>query len=535
MYPGTVALKDVDLDVRRGETHGIIGKNGAGKSTLVGIVAGLVTPSAGVVEINGHDHTRLTRIGARKAGVAIVPQEPQLVQQASIAENLFLPEYLHRGHGLVVTWQRMYTEANEILRRGGLKIDARTEAGDIGMGLQQIILMLKAAYVDRAEIIILDEAFASLSQREEAIFYELIRDRREAGCTILHISHRINELLSVCDRMTVLRDGASVGTVNRDEVDKDSLAKLIVGEEGGSRSQGAIRADEIPATHAGATGEATHAGATGETSGPTSAACETRETSQDNVPGSGRPVLDVRGLTLAERFLDIHFSVGQNEILGLAGLMGSGRTSILKAIFGLEPIDRGAILLDGREVTLRNPAGALRHGVVYLPEDRDSEGLITGLSVKENLLLSALKRVSGKFFVDRNRERHLATQLAKQLALHFASFDQEVSELSGGNRQKVVVGKVLSTEPRVFLLDEPTKGIDIAAKAGILQIIRDGLRSDSAVVVTSPGLDDLIEICDRIAVVHDGRIIGTYKARDFQEERLYKAIQGNLEQQQAEV
>ena len=518
VYPGTVALKDVDLAVRRGETHGIIGKNGAGKTTLVGIVAGLVSPSAGAVEINGHDHTRLTRIGARKAGVAIVPQEPQLVQQASIAENLFLPEYLHRGHGLLVTWQKMYNEANEILRRGGLNVDARTTAGDIGIGIQQIILMLKAAYVDKAEIIILDEAFASLSEREEKIFYELIRERKDAGCTILHISHRISELLSVCDRMTVLRDGASIGTVTREEVDKDSLARLIVGEEA------ALEQDVTPSSNR-----------AGDEDSDESEDSEKSEHPRDVESRRDCPVLDVRGLTLAERFLDVNFSVKQNEVLGLAGLIGSGRTSILKAIFGLEPIDDGTVVLNGREVTLRNPADALRNGVVYLPGDRDLEGLITNLSVKDNLLLSALKRVSGKLFVDRARERVLASELAKQLALHFASFDQEVSELSGGNRQKVVVGKVLSTEPRVFLLDEPTKGIDIAAKAGILRIIRDGLRSNSAVVVTSPGLDDLIEICDRIAVVHDGRILGTFGASEFQEERLYKAIQGNLEQQQAQV
>ncbi len=510
LYPGTVALQDVDLEVERGETHGIIGKNGAGKTTLVGIVAGLVQPSAGSVQINGHDYSRLTRIGARKAGVAIVPQEPQLVQQATVAENLFLPDYLRRGYGLLVDWQTMHRRANEILRRGRLHLDPRTRAGDLGIGLQQILLMLKAAYVEQAEIIILDEAFASLSEREEGLFYELIRERKAAGCTILHISHRIDELLEVCDRMTVLRDGRSIGTVRRAEVDKDSLAGLIVGEESELRPGAPGR----PGTAIGPAAAGSPAG------GPHSA----------DAPVERPPVLELRGLTRAERFSEISFSVAENEVLGLAGLIGSGRSSILRAIFGLEPLDAGEIRLNGKPVRLDRPAVALRHGVVYLPEERDDEGLITTLSVKTNLLLSALRRVSGRVFIDRARERELARELAKQLALHFASFDQEVSELSGGNRQKVVVGKVLSTEPQVFLLDEPTKGIDIAAKAGILRIIREGLRANSAVVVTSPGLDDLIEICDRIVVVHDGRILGSFQAHEFQEERLYKAIQGKMMQ-----
>ncbi len=495
IYPGTVALQDVTLEITRGETHGIIGKNGAGKTTLVGIVAGLIRPSAGTFRINGHGYARLTRIGARSAGVAIVPQEPQLVQEATVAENLFMPEYVRRGGGALVDWPAMHRAASDILRSAGLAIDPRSKAADLGIGLQQILLMIKASYVERAEIIILDEAFASLSQREEQLFYRLIRERKQQGCTILHISHRIDELLEVCDRMTVLRDGHSICTVERNEVDHNSLASLIVGENS------TLNEDENAYLHS---------------------------TSDSEQPATQEALLQVEGLTIAERIFDVGFTVRRNEILGIAGLIGSGRSTVLRSIFGLEALDEGRIVLGGTAFTPESPANSLRRGVVYLPEERDEEGLVTSLAVRSNLVLSALQRVSGRLLIDRSRETALAGSLAKQLALHFASFDQEVSELSGGNRQKVVVGKVLSTQPEVFLLDEPTKGIDIAAKATLLRIIREELRPNSAIVMSTPGLEDLISICDRIIVLHNGRVLDEFTSSEFNEERLYKAIQGNL-------
>lgn len=492
VYPGTLALDNVDLEIHRGETHGIIGKNGAGKTTLVGIVAGLIRPTAGTVRISGHDYARLSRIGAREAGVAIVPQEPQLVGEATIAENLFMPDYGRFGHRVLVDWKRMYDSSDQILARSGLSVDSKAKAGDIGIGLQQILLMLKAAYVERAEIIILDEAFASLSEREEHIFYELIRERRDAGCTILHISHRIDELLTVCDRMTVLREGRSVSTVDRDTVDRNSLASLIVGEDTELRPEIRVSAGTNR----------------GEAEGAT-------------------PALEVNGFTLAERFHDVGFTVRSGEVVGVAGLIGSGRTSILKSIFGLLPRDSGTVSLDGALAEVKGPADALRHGIVYLPEERDEEGLVTSLSVKANLVLGALDRVTRHGVISKRAEQELAGTLAAQVALKFASFDQEVSELSGGNRQKVVVGKVLSAEPRVFLLDEPTKGIDIGAKAGLLKMIRGELSHSAAIVMTSPGIEDLMEVCDRVLALHEGRIVASFSPDEYEEERLYKAIQGN--------
>ncbi len=500
IYPGTVALHNVDLEVVRGETHGIIGKNGAGKSTLVGIVAGLVKPTTGTFAINGRSYHDLSRIASRQERVSIVPQEPQLVENATIAENLFLPDYPVKRGGLAVDWKRLFQRGQEVLDRSDLALKAHTLVGDLGVGLQQIIMMLKASYVEDSQIIILDEAFASLSEREEQIFFRIMRERRQAGCTILHISHRIDELLQVCDRMTVLRDGHSVATVHRDEVDHRSLAALIVG--------GAGAATVAP-------------GVSSATSPPAAP------------PAAGVslwPVeLSVEGFSRAGAFRVITFSVRKGEILGIAGLIGSGRTEVMKAIIGLDRADAGTIRRGDSAApaeSIRSPKEALQRGIVYLPEERDAEGLVDGMSVKSNTVMSALKRITRGLFLNRPAERTLVGDLRERLEIKYASMDQEVRELSGGNRQKVVVSRVFSTEPAVYLLDEPTKGIDIAAREGLLRIIRDELARDAAVVMTAPGLEELMRLSDRIVVLHRGELVAEFQGPDYREEEIFQAMQG---------
>lgn len=490
MYPGTIALHNVNLQVRRGETHGIIGKNGAGKSTLVGIVAGLVQPTEGTFYLNGHQYRDLSRIASREERVAIVPQEPQLVENATIGENLFLPDYPTITRGLRVDWPQVYRRGQEILDQSGLALDARTLAGDIGIGLQQILMMVKASYVEDAQLIILDEAFASLSEREEEIFFRIMQERRAAGCTILHISHRIEELLRVCDRMTVLRDGRTVATVERDEVDHRSLAALIVGSSG-----------------------------------------EPENLSPTNrpLPGTNPVELTVSDFTHRTAYRNISFSVRRGEILGLAGLIGSGRTEIMKAIIGMEPGETGSVYRgagQGPALRITSPADALHAGIAYLPEERDAEGLVDSQSVRTNTVMSALHRICRGIFLNPPEERKLVTDLKQRLEITYASMDQEVRELSGGNRQKVVVSRVFSTEPHVFLLDEPTKGIDIAAKEGLLRTIRSDLARNAAVVMTAPGLEELMRVCDRILVLYRGQIVGEFIGPDFPEEQIFYAMQG---------
>lgn len=505
IYPGTVALHNVDLAVLRGETHGIIGKNGAGKSTLVGIVAGLVTPTTGTFTINGTSYHDLSRIASRQERVAIVPQEPQMVENATIAENLFLPDYPRRAGGLAVDWQTLFRRGQEVIDRSGLHLQARTLVGDLGVGLQQILMMLKASYVEDAQIIILDEAFASLSEREEEIFFRIMAERRSAGCTILHISHRIDELLQVCDRMTVLRDGHSVATVSRAEVDHRSLASLIVGETAGNPAGGST------------------GGAAGDVIGQETGAAPP-------APDSfGPQELTVNHLTRVEAFHDISFTVHRGEILGIAGLIGSGRTEIMKAIIGMDRADSGTVHrgdASSPAESIRSPREALGRGIVYLPEERDAEGLVNAMSVRSNTVMSALWRVTRGLFLHRPAERTLVRELQDQLEITYASMDQEVRELSGGNRQKVVVSRVFSTSPAVYLLDEPTKGIDIAAREGLLRIIREELAREAAVIMTSPGLEELMRVCHRIVVLHRGALMAEFRGPHYREEEIFRAMQG---------
>lgn len=494
VYPGTIALHDINLDIKRGEVHGIIGKNGAGKSTLVGIVAGLIKPTSGEIIINNNKYSELSRIVAKNERVAIVPQEPQLVMENTIAENLFMPEYITYASKSVINWPELYRRAENILAKGNIDLEAHTRVKDIGLGLQQILLILKASYIERARVIILDEASSSMSEKEEELFYNVINERKCDGCTVINISHRIDELLNVCDRMTVLRDGRSIVTVNRADVDKDSISSLIVGD--------------------------------GYENSVNNYFGEKMALNEQVLEQSEQVILDVENFSSLKKFSNINFKVHENEIVGIAGLIGSGRTEILKAIYGVDPPDAGCIRLKGHKVNNSHPSKSLKSKIAYLPEERDEEGLISILSIRANMVVSALNRVTKFFYISREKEDSLVGELAKVLDLKFSSFNQEVKELSGGNRQKVVVAKVLSTQPIVYLLDEPTKGIDISTKKSLLRIIRNELVKNSAVILTAPGLEDLIEICDRILVLYKGSIVKELSRSEFDENIIYKATQG---------
>jgi len=483
IYPGTVALHKVNLAVHKGEVHGIIGKNGAGKSTLVGIIAGMIEPTGGTIHLEGVKFTALDRQKARQHKIAIVPQEPQVILDSTVAENLFIPDY--PGRGRFINWQRLYARAGQLLKEAGLRLDPRSRAGDLTISERQLLLVVKACYVEQARIIIMDETSASLSQDDEKLLYGIIEERKRQGVTILFISHRVDELLKVCDRGTVIRDGRSSTTRACRELDREKLSTLIVGEDfqldGGRHSLQISRARQ-------------------------------------------ETVLTVEGLTRFGYYKDISFSLKKGEVLGLAGLRGSGRTEILKGLAGIEPAEAGRVTV-GKTATLFNsPAQAFKNGIVYLPEDREHEGLIGIHSVRENLVLNAL----GKFgpWINKKREKSLVHELIDALGIVTASPEQEVGQLSGGNKQKVVVGRIMATRPVVFLLDEPTRGIDIAAKESILKTVKERLTAEAGIIITSPGLEDLLMICDRILVLYRGSIIGQYAREEFSEGELYLAVQG---------
>lgn len=491
LFPGTVALKKVNVDVLKGEIHGIIGKNGAGKSTLVSIVAGLEAATGGTIYVRGKPLPRLTRAVAKRERIAIVPQEPQVIPDFTVAENLFLGSEIATSG--FISWSSLHRRSRDILDQCGLPFDTHIKAADLSVSEQQLLLVAKACYVEQAEIIIFDEASASLTERDEETLHRIVFDRKQAGCTILYISHRIDELLKVCDRVTVLQDGQSSEAQSCELLGEEDLASLIVGE---NYTRNAADLDW----------SAISDGATG------------REVA-----------IAIEGLGQAGVFEGINLTVYRGEVVGLAGLRGSGRTELLKAVAGVERADAGLVTVGGKSALFSSPSAAISKGVVYLPEDREHEGIIGTLSVRINCVLNALDQVSRYGFVRRSWESAKAAEVIRSLDIAVADMGQEVSQLSGGNKQKVLVGRIAASKPRVFLLDEPTRGVDVGTRDSIMRIVRYTLAQSAGVVITSPGLEDLLEICDRIAVMRRGRIVAEFSRDHFDEREIYLAMQGATE------
>lgn len=485
LYEGTVALNDVSLVVERGEVHGLIGKNGAGKSTLVGVISGLVTPSSGEILVNGHSFSSLTPIAAKRHRISIITQEPQVVEDITVAENFFMPGYVG---GKLIDWREMSRQADAILQEAGFPLNVSIRMRDLSVSERQLLLVIKACYVEKADIIIMDEVSASLGQREQGILYQIIQRLVDEGKTVIFISHHTEELLQVCDRVTVIRDGRNVGSARREDLDKRKLAALIVGD---SNYDDLIMEDLSSMIQ-------------------------------------GEEIFSLSGFTSYGKFQDVSLSLRRGEIVGLAGLQGSGRTELFKSIVGIDPHDRGTIRLQGQEKHYHSPAGACSDGILYMTEERETEGLIPIASIKKNITISILSKLSRLGLIQNREEERCADELIRTLDIKAVSRDQEISQLSGGNKQKVLVAKIMAHTPLVCLLDEPTRGVDIEAKTSILDTINRELRKQSCVLITSPGVEDLIKICDRILVLYRGQIIDQFRRSEFSEQEIYRAMQGEV-------
>lgn len=484
LYAGTVALEKVSLVVRRGEVHGLIGKNGAGKSTLVGVVSGLVSPSSGEIIINGKKVPTLTPITAKKHHISIVTQEPQVIEEITVAENFFMPHYID-GHQFI-NWKEMARRATDILSQAGFPIDVSMKIRDLSISERQLLLVIKACYVEKAEIVIMDEVSASLSPKDQAILYQIIENLTAQGKTVIFISHHTEELLRVCDKVTVIRDGHNVGSSLCKDLNMKSLAALIVG----NTNYDALVMEDLSSMI------------------------------------QPETVLQLDHFTRHGKFHDISINLKKGEIIGLAGLRGSGRTELFKSIVGVDFFDGGHLRVADQEKRYSAPAAALEDGVIYLAEEREAEGLISGGSIKSNISISILPKISRGSFIQRGKEQGIVDQLIDTLGIKAVSREQQIHQLSGGNKQKVLVAKIMACSPHVCLLDEPTRGVDIEAKESILNTINQELRKQSGVLITSPGVEDLIKICDRIIVLYEGAVIDEFARGELSEEHIYRAMQG---------
>jgi ABC-type sugar transport system ATPase subunit len=486
LYDGAIALEGVSLRIRRGEVHGIIGKNGAGKSTLVGIISGIISPSRGEIIIKGRSHSSLSPRAAKKQHISIITQEPQIIGESTVAENFFMPRYID-GRPFI-NWRQVERKSREILEAASFPIDVTRKMRDLSISERQLLLVIKACYIENTDIIIMDEVSASLTQKDQAILYGIIAERIRAGKTVIFISHLIGELLRVCNRVTVLRDGRTVSSAYCRDLDIKSLSGLIVGDE---NYDTAAAEDQSGAVREGV-------------------------------------VFELRNFTNYGKFQDVNIRLRRGEIVGIAGLRGSGRTEIFKSVIGADKYDSGSIMVKGLKTRYRSPAQAWGKGVMYLPEEREAEGLVGIASIAHNITVSVLKQISRFGIIRRRLEELRADSLIQTLNIKTSSREQKLHQLSGGNKQKVLVGRIMAYAPLVCLLDEPTRGVDIESKESILQTINRELRGSSCVLLTSPGIDDLIKICDRILVLYEGRIIDEFHRGEFNEQNIYRATQGEI-------
>jgi rhamnose transport system ATP-binding protein len=481
-FAGVRALTDASLEVRGGEIHALVGENGAGKSTLVRIVTGALTPDAGSVTYDGRTIDVFTPTAARSLGIAAIHQHPTLFPDLSVAENLALG-LESAGAWTRIDWRARRERARELLSRVGARIDVDREAASLSLPEQQLVEIARALGA-HAKLLILDEPTASLTPQEVDRLFALLAELRAAGTAIIYISHRLEELPRLADRVTVLRDGQTVGTRDMGGVTKGELIRLMVGRE-------------------------------------VEAIFPKREIA------IGEPVLTLEGVTSrAAGVHDISFTIRRGEIVGLAGLVGAGRTELARVLFGIEPLDAGTIRLNGRVIHPRSPEEAISQGIAYLPEDRRRHGVILDLGVDANLTLAALSAISKRGFLDHEAEASVANRLVQTLGIKTAALTTPVRNLSGGNQQKVALGRWLVRPPTVLILDEPTQGVDVGAKSEIHRLIGELAAKGMAVLMISSELVEVLGMSDRIVVMRNGGVAAEIPRADATAESVMAAAFG---------
>lgn len=486
-FPGVVALDGVSFSLRAGETHALVGENGAGKSTLIKVLTGVYQPDEGELRLAGEQARFGRPFEAQQAGISTIYQEVNLVPLMSVARNIFLGREPKNRFGLI-DFSRMHRETTRLLDDFGVRVDPRRPLHTLGIGTQQMVALARAVSVN-AQVVIMDEPTSSLEPREVETLFRVIENLRGQGIAVVYVSHRMDELYRICDRVTVLRDGKHIHTGDLADLDRMQLVSMMLGRE----------LAEVRRT------------------GLTSFAAEGHDADRT-------PVLTATGLSRDHQLHDISLSLYGGEVLGLGGLLGSGRSETAKALAGALSLDSGELTVGGRILRRLTSAGAIRAGISLLPEDRKAEGIVPGLSVRENIVLAAMPRLSRAGVVSRRKQDRIVEIFMKRLRIKAASPEQKVGELSGGNQQKVLLARWLCLEPKVLLLDEPTRGIDVGAKAEVQSLIDDLAREGLAVLLISSDIEELIEGADRIVVLRGGAVAGELAGDDVAESQLLEVL-----------
>ena len=480
-FPGVKALSGVQLDLYPGQVTALIGENGAGKSTIVKVLTGIYQPEEGTIEIDGRETRLASADAAARAGVTAIHQETVLFDELSVAENIWLGHAPRTRWGLIDR-RAMRAEAVRLLEEIGAKLDPDQRLGDLGIASRHMVAIARALSIE-ARVVILDEPTAALSHKEIHELYELVETLKSQGKAILFISHKFDEVFRIADRYTVFRDGQFVAEGRIADVTEDDLVRMMVGRS----------VDQIfPA--------------------------------RTRAPGA--PVLTVAGYGHPTEFADVGFTLHQGEILGLYGLVGAGRSELAQALFGITRPSTGSVLLDGKPRAIRSTADAIAARIVYVPEDRGRQGAVKGLPIFQNVTLPSLGAVSRAGFLRMAQEFALARRYVERLDLRAAALDQDVGLLSGGNQQKVVIAKWLAVQPRVIILDEPTKGIDIGSKAAVHAFMSELAAQGLAILMISSEIPEVLGMSDRVLVMREGRVVDHVAGPDMTPERLVRAAAG---------
>ncbi len=490
MFGGNYVLKDVSLEIGRGEVHAVIGENGAGKSTLMKIIGGIYEPNEGVIRKNGEKILLHNAIEAYKQGIGIVHQELSVADNLTIAENIFAGRQPVNRFGFVREKQ-MCEDAGKILGEMGIRLDPREKVGNLSVAMQQIIEIAKVVS-HRIDVLILDEPTSSLSNKEIAHLFELVRRLcREQGMTVIFISHKLDEVMAISDRVSVLRNGNFIGTLSGEEITASRMIHMMVGDQLDSRSFLAPKTPE------------------------------------------GEVILRAEGLCREGKFRDVSFALQKNRILGIFGLIGAGRTESILSLIGADRLDSGRVTYEGREIRLSSPKEAIAKGIVYLTENRRDLGLFLPKEISDNVIAASLGAFTTKrHTVDRKKAGEAVEGYIQKLKIQPPVMDKPAGTYSGGNQQKILFSKVLLTDPKVLIVDEPTKGVDIGVKMTIHHMLRDLADSGIAVLLISSELPEILKLSDRVLVMHEGECRGLLENRDLTEREVMAAVYGEKEVQQ---
>ncbi len=464
-FGGVHALQNVSFDIRLGELHALVGENGAGKSTLIKVLGGNYRPEQGSIKVDGKE-LRLGDVKASEAaGISVIHQEPTAFPHLSSEDSIFIGSEPTKFGGLLLDRAEMRARTKELLARVGAEFDPTLPLEKLSVAQRQLAAVARAL-AKKSRLLIMDEPTASLSQRETDALFLIVKQLLEQGVSILYVSHRMEEILALADRATVFRDGCYVGTLERSEIDRATLIKMMVGRE----------------------------------------ITEYERYTANSKPGD--TVLSVQGLTREGAFKDVSFEVRAGEVMGLGGLVGAGRTEVAMVVFGLDNADSGAVWMNGKPLELGDIQKSTAAGIAMVPEDRGSQGIVLPMSIADNMVMSVMRSWSNTNFRDFSRERKLIEQMMKRMSVKAKSARDAVESLSGGNQQKIVVGKWLGTEPKLLILDEPTRGVDVGAKAEIHKLVRELADEGVAVLLISSDLPELLALSDRIVVMRHGMVAG---------------------------